>query len=179
VLANRPPLIGEPGDLAPPQASRQRETSSRTGSVQSPQAPTNKVPSGATGRQQSRYRSAVPRPMPEITVEGTRIESRVESSSTSIAWTGFDVSSESNLSPLPLPDVSTGLRGLDASIPRRTAPSDTKGFAPDPRAGASVHLIAATPKLGTGHGRREDSYVTEIEFPRQQPEPNEIRSNTL
>jgi hypothetical protein len=30
------------------------------------------------------------------------------------------------------------------------------------------------PKLGTGHGEREFSYVNHTEFSRMQPEPNEV-----
>ena len=33
---------------------------------------------------------------------------------------------------------------------------------------------APAPKLGTGHGERESSYVQETEFQRQQPGPNEV-----
>ncbi len=38
----------------------------------------------------------------------------------------------------------------------------------------SVAPPALSPKLGTGHGEREYSYVTHTEFLRMQPQPNEI-----
>jgi len=34
--------------------------------------------------------------------------------------------------------------------------------------------FAATPKLGTGHGEREYSYVTNTEFDRMQAQPDEV-----
>ena len=33
---------------------------------------------------------------------------------------------------------------------------------------------ASAPKLGTGHGEREASYVSNTEFSRMQPQPNEV-----
>jgi hypothetical protein len=35
-------------------------------------------------------------------------------------------------------------------------------------------MQARAPKLGTGHGERQFSYVSHAEFSRLQPEPNEI-----
>lgn len=42
--------------------------------------------------------------------------------------------------------------------------------APSPAPSAEL----TTPKLGTGHGARENSYVVNVEFERLQPQPNEI-----
>ena len=38
----------------------------------------------------------------------------------------------------------------------------------------NVAGIAAAPKLGTGHGEREYSYVNHTEFARMQEQPNEV-----
>jgi hypothetical protein len=52
------------------------------------------------------------------------------------------------------------------------APSDR---AAAPLAGVGPSAIPAPqPKLGTGHGEREYSYVNHTEFARLQPQPNEI-----
>jgi len=34
--------------------------------------------------------------------------------------------------------------------------------------------LRSAPKLGTGHGERESSYVSHTDFERMQPQPNEI-----
>ncbi len=47
------------------------------------------------------------------------------------------------------------------------APADAAPIAITPRS-------APAPKLGTGHGEREYSYVNHTEFARLQPQPNEV-----
>jgi hypothetical protein len=46
--------------------------------------------------------------------------------------------------------------------------------APDFRARQDFSRTPATPKLGTGHGEREYSYVSHTEFERMQTQPNEV-----
>jgi hypothetical protein len=41
-------------------------------------------------------------------------------------------------------------------------------------AGSALRMPAPAPKLGTGHGQRETSYVTNTQFTRLQAQPNEI-----
>jgi hypothetical protein len=45
---------------------------------------------------------------------------------------------------------------------------------PVPNAPAVALQTAPAPKLGTGHGEREYSYVNHTEFTRMQPQPNEV-----
>ncbi len=69
----------------------------------------------------------------------------------------------------PAPDVSTRL-------PDSLAREDHSGRATQPpkSASRSAEPAAVTPKLGTGHGEREYSYVTNTEFDRMQTQPNEV-----
>ena len=70
-------------------------------------------------------------------------------------------------SPSP-PDVSTPL-------PDSLAREDHSGrAAQSPQSAARSAEPARTPKLGTGHGEREYSYVTNTEFDRMQTQPNEV-----
>jgi hypothetical protein len=64
----------------------------------------------------------------------------------------------------PLPEFSTRL-------PDSLAREDFSGRATQSPKSAEP---AATPKLGTGHGEREYSYVTNTEFDRMQTQPNEV-----
>jgi hypothetical protein len=55
------------------------------------------------------------------------------------------------------------------------ATADAQARAPSPpQAAPQVGSLAATPRLGTGHGEREYSYVQDTEFRRLQDEPNEV-----
>lgn len=45
---------------------------------------------------------------------------------------------------------------------------------PQPNAPSVAALPAPAPKLGTGHGEREYSFVDHTEFTRMQPQPNEV-----
>ena len=65
-------------------------------------------------------------------------------------------------SPAPEPE-SKSTRRSDSSTAQIVAPP--AHFAP---------LPAPAPKLGTGHGEREVSYVNHTDFSRMQPQPNEI-----
>ncbi len=57
-----------------------------------------------------------------------------------------------------------------APTSKSSTPLNEARAAPPPPA-AYLHT---TPKLGTGHGQREASYVSHTEFRRMQPEPNEV-----
>jgi hypothetical protein len=63
--------------------------------------------------------------------------------------------------------ASDGLSGGLAADQAHASASATK-----PSSASPVPMPA--PKLGTGHGEREYSYVENTEFPRMQPEPNEV-----
>jgi hypothetical protein len=52
--------------------------------------------------------------------------------------------------------------------------SDASVAPPAPAPLAAAPRAEAAPKLGTGHGEREYSYVNRTEFARLQPQPNEI-----
>jgi len=49
-----------------------------------------------------------------------------------------------------------------------------RGRAADAAAPSSARITMPSPKLGTGHGQREDSYVSQTSFERLQSQPNEI-----
>jgi hypothetical protein len=69
--------------------------------------------------------------------------------------------------PADLPETARG------SNRQRMQPHQPMAEAP--AAGASVATAPKTaPKLGTGHGEREVSYVNHTEFSRMQPQPNEV-----
>lgn len=59
-----------------------------------------------------------------------------------------------------------------------SSPSSAQATTRDARASGRLEAFAAprpaAPKLGTGHGEREFSYVNHTEFSRMQPEPNEV-----
>jgi hypothetical protein len=66
-------------------------------------------------------------------------------------------------------------RSPAVSTPQAPAPepsADKSESAGAPRARPSI--AANAPKLGTGHGEREVSYVNHTEFPRLQTQPNEV-----
>ena len=75
----------------------------------------------------------------------------------------------------------------EAPLPAQTPlPMSAQRMTPAPSAGARASAapmaaapfaaapIPASPKLGTGHGEREYSYVDQTEFTRMQPQPNEV-----
>ena len=65
--------------------------------------------------------------------------------------------------------------GASSGLADRAAPSAGAPAAPTALAQiAPAARIASTPKLGTGHGAREYSYVNYTEFARLQPQPNEV-----
>jgi hypothetical protein len=59
-----------------------------------------------------------------------------------------------------------------AATPPPATPAAGAAFASPPYAAAPRAELA--PKLGTGHGEREYSYVNHTEFARQEPQPNEV-----
>jgi hypothetical protein len=72
----------------------------------------------------------------------------------------------------PAPQVAAP---ISSPAPPELAREDYSGRATQPPKSASRSAEpATTPKLGTGHGEREYSYVTNTEFDRLQPQPNEV-----
>jgi hypothetical protein len=70
-------------------------------------------------------------------------------------------------------DDESRLRAPDASTSKATESS----AAPTPdraEPAPPASLMKRAPKLGTGHGERETSYVTNTEFSRMQPQPDEV-----
>jgi hypothetical protein len=75
--------------------------------------------------------------------------------------------------PPPAPKMGALSGGLPApadTVARSNAMSAQAGSARGPLA----ETAAAAPKLGTGHGEREYSYVVDTQFRRLQSEPNEV-----
>jgi hypothetical protein len=68
---------------------------------------------------------------------------------------------ESPYAPPPSP--------LVGGMPSAAAPA-----AADRARASSAESVVTSPKLGTGHGEREYSYVTDTQFQRLQSEPNEV-----
>jgi len=60
-----------------------------------------------------------------------------------------------------------------AEFEANTATSDSAASA-QAKVAPAVPRASAAPKLGTGHGEREDSYVNHTEFLRMQAQPNEV-----
>jgi hypothetical protein len=58
--------------------------------------------------------------------------------------------------------------------PQPASPPTAMGGMSKADAGASRSALLPTPKLGTGHGEREGSYVEFAAFEREQPQPNEV-----
>jgi hypothetical protein len=71
-----------------------------------------------------------------------------------------------------LPPRSTSAAPLSASPPQPTPAPSQSASASLPRAIAQPEPVS--PKLGTGHGDREYSFVTETQFTRRQDRPNEL-----
>ncbi|HSV50769.1 MAG TPA: hypothetical protein VLJ57_01535 [Burkholderiaceae bacterium] len=70
--------------------------------------------------------------------------------------------------PEPAGSGAGGL-GAQKSLPAESSlPFDAE------RRAAAPAAAAPAPRLGTGHGQREASYVTQTEFARLQPNPNEV-----
>ncbi len=65
----------------------------------------------------------------------------------------------------PPPSASGPTLAATSPPTRDHAEEDAQPSSPAPR---------QAPKLGTGHGAREDSFVVNVEFERLQPQPNEI-----
>jgi hypothetical protein len=72
----------------------------------------------------------------------------------------------------PSPDQSAN---ADSAAPAPAAPAaESKSLARADRAAPSASYRQPSPKLGTGHGERETSYVSHTEFSRLQSQPNEV-----
>lgn len=78
------------------------------------------------------------------------------------------------------PDMAQPLDKAQAGAAARASSSEESdarvASVPGPNAPANVAVPApmAAPKLGTGHGEREYSYVNHTEFTRMQTQPNEV-----
>jgi hypothetical protein len=71
--------------------------------------------------------------------------------------------------------ASAPIAAMPAPAPQFTAPGDSfaaPAAQPSPSPVAPVPTL--DPKLGTGHGEREYSYVRHVDFTRMRPEPNEV-----
>jgi hypothetical protein len=83
-----------------------------------------------------------------------------------------EVGSAARTASSTAPNSATGSANRAESASPPSAPSDK---AASPLAGVAPFASPAPqPKLGTGHGEREYSYVSYTEFARVQPQPNEI-----
>jgi hypothetical protein len=80
------------------------------------------------------------------------------------------VSSPSN-APAPVPSSGSSSSSAPASAPLSASTREARSSG---RVEALASPRPAAPKLGTGHGEREFSYVNHTEFSRMQPEPNEV-----
>src|SRR5258708_7772651 len=68
-------------------------------------------------------------------------------------------------------------RSPSLPIPTRNAPAGRRTSAPSstsPMTSPVARASVPAPKLGTGHGEREYSYVNHTEFLRMQVQPNEV-----
>jgi hypothetical protein len=76
------------------------------------------------------------------------------------------------------PASTSAAPNAPASAPAAPSRSSAQATTRDARSSGRLEAFAAprpaTPKLGTGHGEREFSYVNHTEFSRVQPEPNEV-----
>jgi hypothetical protein len=77
---------------------------------------------------------------------------------------------------LPVPSEKPAPPPLASAAPKSdsTALSNSSAGEPPPARSSIAPVVPRTPKLGTGHGEREFSYVTHTEFLRRQPHPNEV-----
>jgi hypothetical protein len=73
--------------------------------------------------------------------------------------------------PAPAPSSGSSSSSVTASAPLSASTREARSSG---RVEAFASPPPAAPKLGTGHGEREFSYVNHTEFSRMQPEPNEI-----
>jgi hypothetical protein len=80
--------------------------------------------------------------------------------------------------PAPAPSTSSRPKAPAPPQSSGSSPSSAQATTRDARASGRQEAFAAprpaAPKLGTGHGEREFSYVNHTEFSRMQPEPNEV-----
>lgn len=73
----------------------------------------------------------------------------------------------------PAPQKSRGSAELSSAAPAE-AMADRNRSADAASAQPNARMALPAPKLGTGHGQREDSYVSQTTFERQQSQPHEI-----
>jgi hypothetical protein len=88
------------------------------------------------------------------------------------------VSPAAGQAPIEPPDTRRAESAADFASESARAASGNAVAAPPPQ----VQRMMPAPKLGTGHGEREYSYVNRTEFARMQPQPNEtirIRYDSL
>ncbi len=75
--------------------------------------------------------------------------------------------------PAPAPDAGTA-QGSNAARESNSARVAPAAPAVSPPASALLQVPTVVPKLATGHGEREFSYVSHTEFSRMQTQPNEV-----
>ena len=73
---------------------------------------------------------------------------------------------EARATPVPAPSPAASAPSADRAAASGSTQSLARSSAPP--------MQASAPKLGTGHGERQFSYVSHTEFSRLQPEPNEV-----
>jgi hypothetical protein len=73
--------------------------------------------------------------------------------------------------PLPRVDLSPAANAADAL---GKAASEARAERSTAAAASLAAPAAPAPSLGTGHGQRESSYVTRVDFEREQSQPNEL-----
>ncbi len=73
----------------------------------------------------------------------------------------------------PAPQKSMGSAAPGGSAAPAESMAD-RNRAADSQAQSAGRLAMPSPKLGTGHGQREDSYVSQTSFERLQSQPNEV-----
>jgi hypothetical protein len=88
---------------------------------------------------------------------------------------GLAVFRELTPPPAPVPKVGGPTAGKPAPLPADSLTRSNSMSARASSAGAAfAEAPVAAPKLGTGHGEREYSYVVDTAFRRAQSEPNEV-----
>ncbi|MFI4889729.1 MAG: hypothetical protein ACHQIL_04280 [Steroidobacterales bacterium] len=87
---------------------------------------------------------------------------------------GVAVFRERQPQPVYAPPPAYSAPSAGASSPAARAQSEDSVVAAAPRSAPMLRAPAPDPKLGTGHGEREYSYVSRTDFVRMQPQPNEV-----
>lgn len=79
--------------------------------------------------------------------------------------------------PAPSSATASPQKSMGAAAPATAAPAEAmaeRSRSADAAAQSYARPAMPSPKLGTGHGQREDSYVSQTSFERLQSQPNEV-----